>query len=86
MWQVKKNCKNCFTLIHPPSQCLQPIDEEVDIRKVYQIQNNKYYTEPNIYGELHLGNQDSVGYNSNIELYYWEVKNYETQEWGCCTI
>ena len=36
----------------------EPIDEEVDIRQLYQIQNNANYTEPNIYRELHLGNQD----------------------------
>ena len=47
----------------------EPIDEEVDVRQLYQIQNNAYYTEPNIYGELHLCNEDLVGYNSNIELY-----------------
>ena len=44
---------------------MEPIDEEVDIRQLYQIQNNADYIEPNIYGELHLGNQDSVGYNSD---------------------
>ena len=36
---------------------IEPIDEEVDIRQLYQIQNNEYYMEPNTYGELHLGNQ-----------------------------
>ena len=65
---------------------IQPIDEEVDIRQLYQIQNNEDYTEPNVYGELHLGNQDSVGYNSDVELYDWEVENYETQARGCWTI
>ena len=64
----------------------KPIDKEFDIRQLYQIQNNKDYTEPNIYGELHLGNQDSVGYNLDVELYDWEVENYETQERGCWTI
>ena len=48
--------------------------------------NNANYTEPNIHGEIHLGNQDSVGYNSNDELYYWEIENYETQERGYWTI
>ena len=33
----------------------EPIDEEVDIRQLYQIQNNEDYTEPNIYREIHLG-------------------------------
>ena len=45
--------------------CTKPIDEEVDVRQLYQIQNNEDYIEPNNYGELHLGNQDSVGYNSD---------------------
>ena len=52
----------------------------------YQIKNNKDYTKPNIYGELHLGNKDSVGLNSDAELYDWEFKNYETQARGCWTI
>ena len=37
-------------------------------------------------GELHLGNQDSISYNSDAELYDWEMENYETQEKGCWTI
>ena len=53
---------------------------------MYQIQNNEDYTEPNIYGELHLGNQDSIGYNSDAELYDWEVENFEFPERGCWTI
>ena len=60
----------------------ESIDEEVDVRQLYQIQNNEDYIEPNHYGELHLGNQDSVGYNSDTELYDWEIENYETQATG----
>ena len=56
---MEKNSQYLF--IHP----IEPIDEEVDIQQLYQIQNNEDYTEPNIYGELYLGNQDSVGYNSD---------------------
>ena len=52
----------------------EPIDEEVDIRQLYQIQNNEDYTEPNTYGDLHLGNQDSIGYNSDANLYEWEFE------------
>ena len=44
------------------------------------------WVEPDVYGDLFLGNQDSVGYNSDAELYDWEVKNYETQPRGCQTI
>ena len=47
----------------------KPIDEEVDVRQLYRIQNNVDYIEPNIHGELHLGNQDSVGYDLDAELY-----------------
>ena len=43
-------------------------------------------TQNPIYGELHLGNQDSVGYNLDAELYGWEVENSETKERGCWTI
>ena len=28
----------------------KPIDEEVNVRQLYQIQNNEDYIEPNIYG------------------------------------
>ena len=50
------------------------------------MQNNEYYTKPNIYGKLHLGNQDSVGYKSDAELYDWEMENHKTKERGCWTI
>ena len=33
-----------------------------------------------------MGNQDSIGYNSDAELYDWEVENYETKARGCWTI
>ena len=39
----------------------EAIDEEFDVRQLYQIQNGEDYIEPNSYGKLHLGNQDSVG-------------------------
>ena len=64
----------------------KPIDEEVNVKQRYQIHNTTDYTEPNIYGELHLGNPDSIGYNSDAELYDWEMENYETQERGCWNI
>ena len=64
----------------------EPIDEEVDVRQLYQIHNNEDYTEPNIHGELHLGNQDSISYNSDAELYDWEIENCETQARGCWII
>ena len=47
-----------------------------------KIQNNEDYTKPNNYGEIHLGNQDSVGYNSDAELYDREIEKYETQARG----
>ena len=57
--------------IHPSKgePWIEPIDEEVDIWQLYQIQNNKDYTQPNTYGEIYLRNQDSVGYNSDAKLY-----------------
>ena len=86
--KLKGNGPKVIVPIHPSQgeSLIEPIDEEVDIWQLYQVQNNEYYTEPNIYEELHLGNQDSVSYNSDAELYGWEVKNYETQARGCWTI
>ena len=34
--------------------------------------------EPNRNGELHFGSPLSVGYNSDSELYNWEIENYES--------
>ena len=78
--KLKGNGKKVIVPIHPSQgePWTKPIDEEVDIRQLYQVQNNEDYREPNIYGELYLCNQDSVGYNSVAELYDWEVENYET--------
>ena len=86
--KLKGNEQKVIVCIHPSQgePWTEPIDEEVDIRQLYKIQNNEDYTEPNVYGELHLGNQDSVGYNSDTELYDWEFKNYETQASGCWTV
>ena len=86
--KLKGNGQKVIVPIHPSQgePWIEPIDEEVDIRQLYQIQNNEDYTKLNVYGEIHLGNQDSVGYNSDAELYDWEVKNYKTQERGCWTI
>ena len=64
----------------------EPIDEEVNVRQLYQIQNNEDYTKPNIYGEIHLGNPDSIGYNLDTELYDREMENYELQARECWTI
>ena len=60
--KLKGNGQKVIVPIHPSQgePWTEPIDEEVDIRQLYQIQNNADYTEPNIYGELNLGNQDSV--------------------------
>ena len=69
--KLKGNGQKFIVPIHPSQgkPWIEPIYEEVDIQKLYQIHNNEDYTEPNNYGELHLGNQDSVGYNSYAELY-----------------
>ena len=86
--KLKGNGQKVIVPIHPShgEPWMEPIDEEVDVQQLYQIQNNADYIEPNIHGELHLGNQDSVGYNSDAELYDWEIENYETQARGCWTI
>ena len=65
--KLKGNEQKVIVPIHPSQgePWTEPIDEEVNIRQLYQIQNNANYTELNIHGELHLGNQDSVGYNSD---------------------
>ena len=86
--KLKENGQKVIVSIHPSKAepWTEPIDEEVDVWQLYKIQNNEDYIEPNIYRELHLGNQDLVGYNLDVELYDWEIENYETQAWGCWTI
>ena len=73
--KLKENGQKVIVPIHPSQgePWTEPIDEEVDIRQLYKIENNKYYIEPNTYGELHLGNQNSIRYNSKEELYNWEI-------------
>ena len=63
--KFKGNGQKVIVPIHPSQgePWTEPIDEEVDIQQLYKIQNNEDYTEPNNYGEIHLGNQDSVRYN-----------------------
>ena len=79
--KLKGNGQKVIVPIHPSQgePWNKPIDEEFNVRQLYQIQNDEDYTEPNIYGEIHFGNQDSIGYNSDSELYDWEMENYETQ-------
>ena len=86
--KLKRNGQKVIVFINPSQGApwTEPIDEEFDVRQLYQIHNNTDYTEPNIYGELNLGNQDSIGYNSDAELYDWEMENYETRARGCWTI
>ena len=75
--KLKGNGEKVIVPIHPSQgePWTEPIDDEVDIWELYHIQNNADYIEPNIHGEIHLGNQDSVGYNSDAELYDWEIEN-----------
>ena len=63
--KLKGNWQKVIVPIHPSQgePWVEPIDKEVDIRQLYQINNNEDYIEPNTYGELYLGNQDSVSYN-----------------------
>ena len=78
----KGNKKKVIVPIHPSQgePWTEPIDEEVDVRQLYQIQNDEDYTEPNIYGELHLGNQDFVGYNLEVELYDQEMETMKLMQ------
>ena len=64
--KLKGNGKKIIVPKHPSQgePWTKPIDEDVDVRQLYQIQNNEDYVEPNAYGELHLGNPDSIRYNS----------------------
>ena len=48
-------------------------------QQLFQIKNNEYYTEPNAYGELYLENIEWVIYNSDVELYDWQIEKYELQ-------
>ena len=86
--KLKGNTQKVIIPIHPSQgePWTEPIDEEVDVEQLYQIHNDEDYTKPNIYGEIHFGNQDSIGYNSNSELYDWEMENYETQARAYSTI
>ena len=83
--KLKGNGQKVIVPIHPSQgePWTEPIDEEVDVRQLYEIHNDADYTTPNIHGELNLGNQDSVGYNSDAELYDSEIEKYETQARGC---
>ena len=54
-------------------------DDDVDALRLYQvIQSTEDTIETNMNGEIHLGSPLSVGYNSNSELYDWEIENYES--------
>jgi len=57
----------------------EPDDDDVDARRLYQvIELTEDTIEPNMNGEIHLGSPLSVGYNSDSELYDWEIENYES--------
>lgn len=54
-------------------------DDNLDARRLYQvIQSTEDTIEPNMYGEIHIGSPLSEGYNSDSELYNWEIENYES--------
>ena len=55
--KLKGNGQKVIVPIHPSQSepWTEPIDEEVDVRQLYKIQNNEDYIEPNIYEELQLG-------------------------------
>ena len=65
--KLKGNGQKVIVPIHPSQgeSWTKPIAEEFDVCQLYNIQHNEDYTEPNIYGEIHLGNPELVGYNSD---------------------
>ena len=69
--KIKGNGKKVIIPIHPSQgePWIEPINDDFDVRKLYNLKNNKYYTKPNTYRELHLGNPDSFRYNSGTYLY-----------------
>ena len=69
--KLKGNGQKVIVPIHPSQgeSWTKPIDGDVDTRKLYQIKNNEYYTEPNAYGEIHLVNPESIRHNSDAKLY-----------------
>ena len=50
--ELKGNGQKIIVPIHPSQgePWTEPIDEEVDVRKIYKIHNKEDYIEPNIYG------------------------------------
>ena len=67
--KLKGNGEKVIVPIHPfqGEPWTKPI--KVNIRQLYKIRNNEDYIDPNIYGELHLGNQDLARYNSDAKIY-----------------
>ena len=63
--KLKGNGKNVTIPIHPSQgePQTEPIDQDVNVRQLYQIQNNEDYTDPKEYGKIHLWNPNSIGYN-----------------------
>ena len=49
--KLKVNEKKVIVPIHPSQgePWTKPVYEEVDVQKLYEIQNNEDYAEPNIY-------------------------------------
>ena len=76
--KLQGNGKKVIVPIHPSQgePCIESINNDFDIRKLYQIKNDKDFTKPNAYKELHLGNPESFGYNSDVELYDRYIENY----------
>ena len=57
----------------------EPDDSEARVRKLYQvIQSNLDTVKPNDRGELDIGSPTSIGFNSDSNLYDWELEKYES--------
>ena len=65
----------------------EPQEEEINARKFYQvIQGDKDNLESNAKGKLLHGSPSSVDQNSDIELYEWQMDNYESKARECWTV
>lgn len=65
----------------------EPLDEDHEVRCLYQIINEQRdYIEPNAQGEILAESPLSIGHNSNLDLYNWQIENYEAHSKDCWTI
>ena len=78
--KLKGNEKKVIVRIHPSQgePWTEPIDEEFNVRQLYKIQNDEYYIEPNIYGELHSAIISMWNYMTGI----WKIMKLKQEDVG----